>query len=276
MAPPDHRADVAEQAEWILRYCDLAALRHAVGSAQGGDRATLLRRLTSELELGGAHLLRIPPRARRLDAPAVQNLSDLFDPVGPGGEEPAHDWVAWVCVGLAGESFAGARFRLRVPGGNTQYGTLDGRSSFRVDRLAESGTCHLELSTDSAAAQGAPPPLGGLPATGDPRVALGRSIGLRSGRDHVVVITPVEPVTDGPVPLFPNSVDIVPERELVFEVVSAQGLQLSTRWSVGDTAAEHGGDAEQAQEVRQKVHAKIVRVDLRSIELAEPSPEAAP
>ena len=82
-----------------------------------------------------------------------------------------------------GESFAGAKARVRLPDGRTEHVTLGGTSSVRFDDLTEGGTAHFELSGD-AVARG---PLRNPKGT---RYDLGASIGLPTRRQHVLVVHP--------------------------------------------------------------------------------------
>lgn len=147
--------------------------------------------LRKQLEDGTALFFEVPPPAVAWDAPPIIDIHELLptggdETYGPdgGGPAPGLHWIEVVCVSARGESYAGARARVRLPDGRAEFVTLDASSSVRFDDLTEGGTVHFELSGD-AVARGTvgPPPTA-------QRYELGGSVGLSTQRRHVLEVHP--------------------------------------------------------------------------------------
>ena len=169
---------------------NVADLRAALMVPRDQSTEAVFVELTKQLEDGSALFFEVPPQPVAWDSPEELNIFKLIPGSGGGdngGDKPGPDteshWIEIVCVSPDGAGFAGAKARVRLPDGRSEFVTLDARSSVLFDDLSEGGTAHFELSGD-ATAHGS-----GLPSTGT-RYDLGRSIGLVTRRQHVLVVHP--------------------------------------------------------------------------------------
>lgn len=179
------------RAAWALVSPDnIGPIRRALMCPRHVSTEGVFTELRKQLEDGSALFFEVPPQEVRWDAPPVVDIKELLptggdETYGPdrGGPSPGLHWIEIVCVAASGGSFAGARARVRLPGGRSEYVTLDGRSSIRFDDLTEGGTVHFELSGDAVAH-------GQLQLTGGTRYELGAPIGLSTQRQHVLDVHP--------------------------------------------------------------------------------------
>lgn len=169
---------------------NVTAIRAALMIPPNQDTEAVFVELTKQLEDGSATFFEIPPQPVSWDAPQEIDIFDLVPKKGDedgGGDRPTPHgglhWIEVVCLSVEGGSYAGAKAHVRLPGGRSEFVTLDGRSAVRFDDLAEGGTVHFELSAD-AVARGE-----GVPAVGQ-RYDLGGPTGLVVGRQHTLVVHP--------------------------------------------------------------------------------------
>ena len=174
---------------WELTTAEnIGDIRQALMCPPSQDTEGVYTELRKQLEDGSALFFEVPPESVPFDRPPEIDIHDLIpdrrDDRGenPGAHESLH-WLEVVCVSAKGESFAGAKARVRLPDGRTENVTLDGSSSFRFDDITESGTAHFELSGDAIAR-------GPLRSPEGSRYELGASIGLPMRRQHVLVVHP--------------------------------------------------------------------------------------
>ena len=145
--------------------------------------------LRKQLEDGAASFFEIPPPQVPFEAAEAIDIFDLIPGRGIDGGDlrpdgnPGLHWIEVICVSAKGESFAGARARIRLPEGRSEFVTLDARSSVRFDDLTDDGTAHFELSGDAVAR-------GTLPIPTGTRYELGSAIGLPTRRQHVLIVHP--------------------------------------------------------------------------------------
>lgn len=168
---------------------NIADIRRALMCPRSVDTKGVYTELYKQLEDRSALFFEIPPEDVPFDAPPITDIKDLTPKDGtddrgrgPGPHEGLH-WIEVTCVSAKGESFAGAKARIRLPDGRSAYVTLDARSSVRFDDLTEGGTVHFELSGDAQAR-------GSLPLPGGTRYELGKPIGLSTQRQHILVVHP--------------------------------------------------------------------------------------
>lgn len=168
---------------------NIDAIRRALMCPRWIDTEGVYTELYKQLEDRSALFFEVPPQELPFDTPPITDITDLL-PKGDTddrGQGPSPHgglrWIEVICVSAKGESFAGAKARIRLPDGRIEYVTLDARSSVRFDDLTESGTVHFELSGDAQAR-------GSLPLSGGTRYELGKSIGLSTQRQHVLVVHP--------------------------------------------------------------------------------------
>ena len=211
---------------------NIAPIRHALMCPPRVDTERVFIELSKQLETGTAYFFEVPPGDTPFDAPSVIDIHDLLpkgddpdDDRGPAPEDGLH-WIEVVCVSAEGESFAGAKARVRLPDGRSEYVTLDGRSSMRFDDLSEGGTAHFELSGDALAR-------GPLSLPGGTRYELGASIGLTTRKRHVLVVHPN--------PRAFVSVELFVERDSV----TLGSYTLTT--ALGDQAGTLGGEPARAE-----------------------------
>lgn len=175
---------------WELTTAEnIGDIRHALMCPPSQDTEGVYTELRKQLEDGSALFFEVQPESVPFDRPPEIDIHDLIperrDDRGgktPGAHESLH-WLEVVCVSAKGESFAGAKARVRLPDGRTEYVTLSGSSSFRFDDITEGGTAHFELSGDAIAR-------GPLRSPEGSRYELGASIGLPTRRQHVLVVHP--------------------------------------------------------------------------------------
>jgi len=133
----------------------IAAAREQLGDSQLRDAIagdTLGSRAWSDDELAallldGTYVVVVrDEQPRLLDAPKSVPLSALVqgpepEPLAVSGREP--NWVEVTIVHASGAGYPGARFELTLPDGSRMPMRLDAASSFRVDDIAEHGSCYL-------------------------------------------------------------------------------------------------------------------------------------
>lgn len=168
---------------------NVAEIRRALMCRPSDTTKAVYEELRKQLEDGSALFFEAPPEERAFDTIPEIDIRDLL----PDGADTDDDrpyrpdgglhWVEIICVSPNDESFAGARARLRLPDGRSEYVTLDGGSSVRFEDLTEGGTVHFELSGDAVAR-------GSLSLPGGTRYELGSSIGLTTRKQHVLVVHP--------------------------------------------------------------------------------------
>ncbi|MCR9161816.1 MAG: hypothetical protein NXI35_14105 [bacterium] len=170
---------------------NIADIRSALMCPRWVDTEGVYTELYKQLEDRSAVFFEIPPEDVPFDAPPIVDIHELLptggdpsthQPQGPGPDPGVH-WIEIVCISSQGGSYAGAKARLRLPDGRSEYVTLDGGSSVRFDDLTEGGTVHFELSGDAIARGNATVPV----AT---RYELGKPIGLVTRKRHVLVVHP--------------------------------------------------------------------------------------
>ncbi len=181
----------ARRAAYTLVTPDnVSAIRAALLTPPSTDTEGVFTELRKQLEDESALFFELPPEPVVFDAPDTIDLIDLLPRGGdedadhdtPGGQPGLH-WIEVVCVSPQGEGYAGARGRMRLPDGRTEFVTLDARSSVRFDDLTGGGTVHFELSGDAS-------PSGMLGPDHGLRYELGASVGLSTRKRHVLVIHP--------------------------------------------------------------------------------------
>lgn len=169
---------------------NIAEIRLALLCPRHVQTEGVFTELRKQLEDGSALFFEIPPPVVPWDAPPVIDILDLLptggdDTHAPPRGDPATGlhWIEVVCVSASGGSFAGARARVRLPDGRSEFVTLDARSAVRFDDLTEGGTVHFELSGDAVARGTLELPVG-------TRYELGASVGLATSRQHVLQVHP--------------------------------------------------------------------------------------
>lgn len=169
---------------------NIAALRTSLLVTPSTNSEGVFTELRKQLEDGSALFFEVPQAPVRWDAPAQTDLIDLIpkgggDDTNGGGPTPntSLHWIEIVCISAKGKSFAGSKARLRLPGGRSEFVTLDSRSAVRFDDLSDSGTAHFELSGDAT-------PVGSVQLPAGTRYDLGASIGVVTARRHVLIVHP--------------------------------------------------------------------------------------
>jgi len=168
---------------------NITQIRHALMCTPSVDTEGVFVELRKQLEDGGALFFEIPPPEVPFEA---AEAIDIFDLIPDGGIDdgdrrpdanPGLHWIEVICVSAKGESFAGSRARIRLPGGRDEFVTLDARSSVRFDDLTDDGTAHFELSGDAVAR-------GTLEIPTGTRYEIGSPVGLSTRRQHVLIVHP--------------------------------------------------------------------------------------
>ncbi|MGH1349090.1 MAG: hypothetical protein ACRBN8_46595 [Nannocystales bacterium] len=175
---------------WELTTAEnIGDIRQALMCPPSQDTEGVYTELRKQLEDGSALFFELPPKSVPFDSPPEVDIRDLIpdgrddrDSKNPDAHGSLH-WLEVVCVSAKGESFAGAKARVRLPDGRTEHVTLSGTSSVRFDDLTEGGTALFELSGDAVAR-------GSLRNPEGTRYDLGASIGLSTRRQHVLVVHP--------------------------------------------------------------------------------------
>lgn len=219
---------------------NIPAVRTSLLIPPSANSEGVFTELRKQLEDGAALFFEIPQAPVRWDAPAHTDLIDLIpkgggDDTNGGGPNPntGLHWIEVVCISAKGQSFAGSKAQLRLPGGRSEFVTLDSRSSIRFDDLTDSGTAHFELSGDAT-------PVGSVQVPAGTRYEQGAPVGLVTRRRHVLIVHPNpeafvsvelwidgEPVPEGTYTLttkngeFPGALGGEPARDEGFPVPSA-------------------------------------------------------
>ncbi|MBV1860996.1 MAG: hypothetical protein KUG77_21445, partial [Nannocystaceae bacterium] len=169
---------------------NISAVRTSLLVPTATDTEGVFTELRKQLEDGSALFFEVPPVPVNWDAPPQTDLIDLIPKGGGddhgGGRPSPHTglhWIEVVCISAQGRSFAGSKARLRLPGGRSEFVTLDSRSAVRFDDLTDSGTAHFELSGDATA-------LGSVEVPAGTRYEQGAPIGLVTRRRHVLIVHP--------------------------------------------------------------------------------------
>ena len=168
---------------------NIAEIRHALMCRPAIPTEGVYTELRKQLEDGSALFFEVPPKPVAWDSIPEIDIHDLI----PGGDDTDDDprpgpdgglhWIEIVCISAEGGSYAGAKARVRLPDGRSEYLALDGRSSVRFDDLTEGGTVHFELSGDAIARGTLQVPVG-------TRYELGAPIGLTTRKQHVLIVHP--------------------------------------------------------------------------------------
>ena len=167
---------------------NIAEIRHALLCRPAIPTERVYTELRKQLEDGSALFFEVPPNPVAWDSVPEIDIHDLIprgddtDDDRPGPDGGLH-WIEVLCISAEGGSYAGARARVRLPDGRSEYLTLDGRSSVRFDDLTEGGTVHFELSGDAIARGTLEVPVG-------TRYELGAPIGLTTRKRHVLIVHP--------------------------------------------------------------------------------------
>lgn len=219
---------------------NIAAVRTSLLIPPSTNSEGVFTELRKQLEDGAALFFEISQGPVRWDAPAHTDLIDLIpkgggDDTNGGGPTPntGLHWIEVVCISSKGQSFAGSKAQLRLPGGRSEFVTLDSRSSVRFDDLTDNGTAHFELSGDAT-------PVGSVQVPPGTRYEQGAPVGLVTRRRHVLIVHPNpeafvsvelwidgEPVSDGTYTLttkhgeFPGALGGEPARDEGFPLPSA-------------------------------------------------------
>ncbi|MGH1346439.1 MAG: hypothetical protein ACRBN8_33040 [Nannocystales bacterium] len=168
---------------------NISRIRHALMCSPSVDTEGVFVELRKQLEDGGALFFEVPPAEVPFEATEAIDIFKLIPKGGNDDEDrrpgpnPGLHWIEVICVSAKGESFAGARARIRLPGGRSEFVTLDARSSVRFDDLTDDGTAHFELSGDAVAR-------GTLDIPTGTRYEIGSAIGLPTRRQHVLIVHP--------------------------------------------------------------------------------------
>lgn len=131
-----------------------------------------------------------------LETPALPGEPYLVDdpvepptPVEPPEPRPeVRTWIEVTIVDESGLGFPGSRWRLTTPDGDDVGVSLDVRSTFRLDGITETGTCHLR-ARDTTPDPSEPAPDAVVDAATPllPPV-VDASLPLVTGRSHVVLV----------------------------------------------------------------------------------------
>lgn len=141
--------------------------------------------LAGVLVRGELALVRLKRAFRPLDRPKVVDLGDLLPEAPPPKREDRPTWIAVVLCGPSGETYPEANLKIRLPDGTTRSERVQPNGSWRADDVATDGTCHVELVESGPAQPGSAPP----PENAETLPVGGPSVGLVTGREHVLVVT---------------------------------------------------------------------------------------
>lgn len=150
--------DAVEGAELLRHLCphpgDVAQLRQLAGGRRAGpplarcDDAELVEILASALADGRLVLVRRHRRIQTWPSSEVEVVSPRAveeaeaPPVALTAPAPAKTWIEIQLLGEDGKPIAGERYRIELPDGALQEGTLDSQGIARVSDI-ESGDCRI-------------------------------------------------------------------------------------------------------------------------------------